>query len=43
MSAELKLAREVTDFVVAGSWFQSLMVLGKKEWRWESTAEWGTW
>ena len=43
MSAELKLAREVTDFVVVGSWFQSLIVLGKKECRWESTDEWGTW
>ena len=30
LSAELKLAKEVADFVVAGSWFQNLMCLGRK-------------
>ena len=41
MSAELKLGSEGAVFVSGGRVFQSLIVLGKKEWRWGSMVDWG--
>ena len=38
---DLKLATVLQAFVCCGRLFHSLMVLGKKEWRWESTEDWG--
>ena len=38
---DLKLATESQAFVCCGRLFHSLMELGKKEWRWESTEDWG--
>ena len=41
--AFLKLATESQAWMCCGRLFHSLIVLGKKEWRWESTEEWGRW
>ena len=41
MSAALKLGSEGAVFVSGVRVFQSLIVLGKKEWRLGSTADWG--
>ena len=37
----LKLGSEGAAFVSGGRVFQSLIVLGKKEWRWGSIEDWG--
>ena len=39
----LKLATESQALVCCGRLFHSLMELGKKEWRWELTEDWGIW
>ena len=39
----LKLATESQALMCCGRLFHSLMELGKKEWRWESTEDWGIW
>ena len=41
MSAALKLGSEGAVFVSGGRVFQSLIVLGKNEWRWGSIVDWG--
>ena len=38
---DLKLATVLQAFVCCGRLFHSLMVLEIKEWRWESTEDWG--
>ena len=40
-SFDLKLAKESHALMCCGRLFHSLIVLGKKEWRWELTEDWG--